>query len=262
MQGTHSTGASLLLWLAGSIYCLAGVHVYIEYGLTAPRYIYEGLEQSVPRSGGDLNYLQYVYRKPGYPNNTVLLSGCLFGVAFICLGNMAGNSLSFAIRILGAAGVENPSNGAVRGIALATAVITCFIHTISRRGGIVLNNMLAIVKLMILLLIIVVAIVVAARGLPKTPNLINQNTNASKAFADASTDANGYAQAFLSIIFAFSGFEQPNYVMGEISHPRRKHPIASIVGVSTVIVLYMAVNVSYVRPWPSGVCGVNQLTWV
>ncbi|KAH6877147.1 amino acid permease-domain-containing protein [Thelonectria olida] len=244
MQGTHSTGASLLLWLAGSVYCLAGVHVYIEYGLNAPRYIFQGIEQSVPRSGGDLNYLQYVYRKPGYRNDTVLLSTCLFGVVFICLGNMAGNSISFAMRILGAAGNEDPSNGAVRGIALAAAVITCFIHTISRRGGIFLNNLLAIVKIMILLLIIVVAIIVAAGGLD-TSNVIGTNTKPSKAFDNALSDANGYAQAFLAIIFAFSGFEQPNYVMGEISHPRRKHPISMIAGVSTVIVLYMAVNISY-----------------
>jgi amino acid transporter len=250
MQGTHSTGASLLLWLAGSIYCLAGVHVYIEYGLNAPRYIFQGIEQSVPRSGGDLNYLQYVYRRPGYRNDTVLLSTCLFGVVFICLGNMAGNSISFATRILGAAGNDNPSNGTVRGIALAAAVVTCFIHTISRRGGIFLNNVLAIVKIMILLLIVVVAIVVAAGGLDTT-NVISTNTKPSKAFDNALSDANGYAQAFLAIIFAFSGFEQPNYVMGEISHPRRKHPISTIVGVSTVIVLYMAVNISYVSLKPS-----------
>ena len=60
MEGTRSTGASLLLWFAGIIYCLSGVHVYIEYGLNVPRYTINGIEQSVPRSGGDLNYLQYV----------------------------------------------------------------------------------------------------------------------------------------------------------------------------------------------------------
>ncbi|KAI5458244.1 amino acid permease-domain-containing protein [Mariannaea sp. PMI_226] len=244
MQGTHSTGASLLLWFAGSIYCLAGVHVYIEYGLNAPRYIFRGVEQSVPRSGGDLNYLQYVYRKPGYRNDTVLLSTCLFGIAFICLGNMAGNSISFAMRIMGAAGNDDPKNSTVRGIALGVAVLTCFIHTISRRGGLFLNNVLAIVKIMILLLIVVTAIIVGAGGLD-TPNVIGENTKPSKAFDGALSDANGYAQSFLAIIFAFSGFEQPNYVLGEISHPRRKHPISMVLGVSVVILLYMAVNISY-----------------
>ncbi|KAJ3530914.1 hypothetical protein NM208_g9108 [Fusarium decemcellulare] len=244
LQGTHSTGASLLLWMGGMIYCLSGVHVYIEYGLNVPRYVVNGVEQSVPRSGGDLNYLQYVYRKPAYRKSTVLLSTCLFGVGFIALGNMAGNCISFATRVMKAAGNDDPSRGSVRGIALSVAILTCFIHTFSRRGGIWLNNLLAIIKIMILLLIVVVAIVVAAGGLD-TQNSITENTSPSKAFETASNDANGYAHAFLAIIFSFSGFEQSNYVMGEISRPRRKYPISTITGVGTVILLYMAVNISY-----------------
>ncbi|KAF5665146.1 high-affinity methionine permease [Fusarium heterosporum] len=219
MEGTRSTGASLLLWLAGIVYCLSGVHVYIEYGLNVPRYTINGIEQSVPRSGGDLNYLQYVYRKPAYRSGTVLLSN------------------------------NDPSPGAVRGIAIGIAILTCFIHTFSRRGGILLNNMLAMIKVMILLLIIVTAIIVGAGGLKthegaKVENYISENTQPSRAFGD-SGDANGYAHAFLAIVFSFSGFEQPNYVMGEISRPRRKHPIAMILGVGIAILLYMAVNISY-----------------
>ena len=250
MQGTNSTGASLLLWLAGVLYCLSGVHVYIEYGLNVPRYTINGIEQSVPRSGGDLNYLQYVYRKPAYRSGTILLSTCMFGFCFIALGNMAGNCISFAIRVLAASGEEDPTPGAVRGIAIGIAILTCFIHTFSRRGGILLNNMLAMIKVMILLLIIVTAIVVGAGGLKGSDGKpvekhIGANTQPSTAFAD-SGDANGYAHAFLAIIFSFSGFEQPNYVMGEISRPRRKHPVAMLSGVSIAILLYMAVNISYV----------------
>ncbi|CAM1508570.1 Fc.00g054180.m01.CDS01 [Cosmosporella sp. VM-42] len=264
MQGTQSTGASLLLWFAGIIYCLCGTHVYIEYGLNVPRYRINGVEQSVPRSGGDLNYLQYVYQKPAYRKNTVLLSTCLFGVGFIALGNMAGNSLSFAMRVMAAADVENPSNGSIRGIAIAIATATCFIHAASRRGGIWLNNVLAIIKVMILLLVIVTAIIVAAGGLKNSHNIISENTSTSNSFKGASTEANGYAQGFLAIIFSFSGFEQPNYVMGEISRPRRKHPVAMITGVSIVVLLYMAVNIAYMVVVPkeqqiNGDGGVAQI---
>ncbi|KAF4454031.1 hypothetical protein F53441_3415 [Fusarium austroafricanum] len=249
MEGTHSTGASLLLWLAGIIYCLSGVHVYIEYGLNVPRYTIDGIEQSVPRSGGDLNYLQYVYRKPA---GSVLLSTCMFGLCFVALGNMAGNCISFATRVLFASGNMDPAPSAIRGIAIGIAILTCFIHTFSRRGGILLNNLLAMIKVMILLLIIVTAIVVGAGGLKTdengkevpVKNYISENTQPSRAFAN-SNDANGYAHAFLAIIFSLSGFEQPNYVMGEISKPRRKYPIAMMLGVGIVTLLYMAVNISY-----------------
>jgi amino acid transporter len=248
MQGTHSTGASLLLWLLGSIYCLSGTHVYMEYGLNIPRYTIHGVEQSVPRSGGDLKYLQHVYRQPS--KDSVLLSTCLFSIAFISLGNMAGNCISFSIRVLRAADIEDPSPGAVRGIALAIAAITCTIHALSRRGGIWLNNLLAMIKMAILLFIVVVAIVVSAGGLPKAKNVFTQNTKPSESFRNASEDANGYAYAFLAIIFSFSGYEQVNYVMGEVGRPRRKYPIAMMSGVSIIIVMYMAINLAYMAVVP------------
>lgn len=248
MRATQSTGAALLLWCVGIIYCLSGLHVYLEYGLNIPRYTIEGVEQAVPRSGGDLNYLQYVYRKPASRRSNILFSTCAFGIVFIAFGNMAGNSISFATRVLLAAGVEEPSGGAVRGIAIGIATLTCFIHAFSRRFGIWLSNVLAVMKVLILLLIIITAVVVGAGGLDHTANVISDNTSTDRSFEGASQDLNNYAHGFLAIMFSFSGFEQPNYVLGEISRPRRKFPIASIIGVSTIVILYMAVNVSYVSP--------------
>ncbi|KAI8159079.1 High-affinity methionine permease [Colletotrichum sp. SAR 10_70] len=239
--------------IAGVVYCLCGTHVYIEYGLNVPRYRVQGVEQSIPRSGGDMVYLQYVFSKPAYRKNTILLSTCIFGITFIVLGNMAGNSLHFAFRVLEAAGHSDPENGPVRGIALAVAVFACFIHATSRRFGIMLNNFLAVIKIMIMLLIIVAAIVVGAGGLPKTQNVIEQNTSPKTSFAGATKDANGYAQAFLAIIFTFSGFEQPNYVLGEISRPRKKFPIGMASGVGLVAVLYLAVNICYMVVVPADV---------
>lgn len=64
MIGTGSTGASLLFWFAGIPYCLAGAHVYVEYGLNVPRYVIDGVEQSVPRSGGDLHYVSLLLSSP------------------------------------------------------------------------------------------------------------------------------------------------------------------------------------------------------
>jgi amino acid transporter len=245
MQGTDSTGAALLLWLAGIIYCLCGTHVYIEYGLNVPRYSINRVEQSVPRSGGDLNYLQYVYRKPAYRPGTIQLSTCLFGVGFIAFGNMAGNAINFANTAMRASGIQGPNNTAVRLIAIAVATLTCFIHAFSRRGGILLNNLFAIVKLSILLLIVIIAIVVGAGGLD-TRNVLSDNTNSSVAFETEKNDVNGYAHAFLAVIFSFWGFEQPNYILGEIDRPRRKFPIAMTIGVVLICMLYMAVTISYV----------------
>lgn len=56
----------------------------------------------------------------------------------------------------------------------------------------------------------------------------------------------------LIIVFAFSGFEQPNYVLGEISRPRKRFPLSMIVGTGTVCLLYMATNLAYVSRFVLG----------
>ena len=245
MAGTKSTGISLLFWFGGIIYCLAGMHVYIEYGLNVPRYIISGIEQSVPRSGGELNYLQFVFRKPAYRKNTFMLFTVIFGFGFIAFGNMAANCVSFANRAMRAADIENPSNAEVRGIAIGVAVATCFIHSISRRGGIWLNNILAMIKILILLAIVGTAIAVGV-GLKNTKNVFIDNVTPSHAFGDISRNSNGYSEAFLAIIFSISGFEQPTYVLAEIGNPRRRFPFSMVISVTTVLVLYMVVNIAYV----------------
>ncbi|KAK2812056.1 hypothetical protein FQN50_001766 [Emmonsiellopsis sp. PD_5] len=243
IQGTRSIGVTLIFWLFGILYSLGGVHLYIEYGLNIPRRIFEGVEQGVPRSGGDLNYVSRFLVWANWPF-------CTFGVVFIIFGNVAGNCINFAEKALRASNAE-PTNGAVRGIAIAVALFTCFIHTLSRRGGIILSNFLAIIKLAILLLIIIAAIVAGAGGFPNTQSQASVNFDTQNSFQNASTHANDYANAFLLIIFTFSGFEQPNYVLGEIAKPRQTFPMSMAVPVAIVGVLYMAVNVSYMSivPW-------------
>ncbi|KAK3389700.1 amino acid permease-domain-containing protein [Podospora didyma] len=260
MIGTNSTGMSLIFWVFGLFYAMAGAHVYVEYGLNVPRYIIDGVEQSVPRSGGDLNYLQYIFPRPRYRKDTVLLIGCLYGISFICVGNMAGNCIICALRILQAAHPERDgdfSNGEVRGIALGIAVFACFIHAFSRRGGIWLNNVLALIKIGILLLIIVATCAVAGQAFHRADTgaaVVNEwgdNTSRATAFGQASDEANGYGQAFLAIIFAFSGFEQPNYVLGEIKRPRKTFPIAMFTSVAIVSLFYVAVNICYMVVVPA-----------
>lgn len=158
---------------------------------------------------------------------------------------MAGNAINFAVRLLRATGDTEPNEGAVRAIAIAVATLTCFIHAFSRRGGIYLNNMFAIVKISILLLIVFIAIAVGAGAFPDTKNVISENTDTKKSFHAENTHVNGYAHAFLAVIFSFWGFEQPNYIMGEISNPKRKFPISMVSGVVLICSVYMAVMISY-----------------
>ncbi|KAK3314224.1 amino acid permease-domain-containing protein [Apodospora peruviana] len=266
---TQSAGGAILLWFFGIFYALAGMHVYIEFGLNVPRYVIEGIEQSVPRSGGDLHYLQYVYRWLYYKKDTVLYSGCLYGITFIFIGNMANNCINFASRVLqGAHPGVVPDNGHVRGVAMAAAVFACLIHGVSRRGGIWLNNLFALVKVGLLLVIVGTTLAVVGKGIKDADgnvieNVFGQNLDPKIAFQpplnpNGTTDikhgegsANSYAAAFLSIMFAYSGFEQNNYVLGEIARPRRTFPRATVFAVALIATLYMVVNLCFMAVVPA-----------
>ncbi|KAH8747142.1 high affinity methionine permease [Hyaloscypha finlandica] len=243
MRGTQSVGITLLFWLAGAVYTIAGTHLNIEFGLSTPRHFFRDVEQGIPRSGGTLNYLQYVFTWPAYRPRTVLFVTCVFGITYIILGNMAGNCLIFGIRVLQAANVP-VTNSAVRGIAIAAATLACLIHSFSRRGGIWLGNIFALIKVLMLLLIIITGICAWA-GAFHTTTYAGDNMALNHSFANSSNESYGYTQAFLAVIFAWTGFDQPNYVLGEIRRPRKTMPIGTSIGVTIIIVLYLLVNVAY-----------------
>ena len=60
MRGTQSPGITLLLWVVGAVYALAASYLYLELGLHIPRFVIDGEEMGVPRSGGELNYVRVV----------------------------------------------------------------------------------------------------------------------------------------------------------------------------------------------------------
>lgn len=76
MRGTQSTGVSLLFWFAGILYGLSGSHVVVEYGLNVPRYVIDGVEHAVPRSGGDLHYVRWPNKPINSPTPGRLLGCC------------------------------------------------------------------------------------------------------------------------------------------------------------------------------------------
>ncbi|KAL2204498.1 hypothetical protein CC79DRAFT_1276983 [Sarocladium strictum] len=263
ISGTRSAGGAILLWLLGTLCSLAGVHVYIEYGLNVPRFVIDGAEQAVPRSGGDLHYLSYVYRWPYYAKGTVLYIACLYGISFICVGNMAGNCVNFGIRVLAAANPGlDPSHAEVSAIATAAGLFSCLIHAVSRRGGILLNDVFAVIKVCILLIIPCATFAVLAKAVEdedgiQVPNVFGDNMDPEAAFKPpegspaGNTSLSGYAAAYLSILFAFGGIEQSNHVLGEIKSPRRTFPRALTFAVALVGVLYMVVNLCYMTVVPA-----------
>ena len=211
---TQSLGVTLLFWLAGALTTMCGMLMFMEYGLTSPRFPFgpNGIKKPILRSGGELYYLKEVFSKPRF------FAVCVYGVAFVLLGNVAMNCLSFGIRVLQAAGKTDPvsqwsttDNWMARGIALVAVTFTCSIHAGWRMGGIYLNNMFAMIKLSMLLFIFISGCLTWGGVFKRSPDAIN-NLNSNVAFENPSKDAYAFAEAYLSVVFAFGGFNQANYV--------------------------------------------------
>ena len=166
--------------------------------------------------------LKDIIRRPMY------LSTCIFGLAFVLLGNVAPNSIVFGIRVLQAAN-KPVDNFTVRGIAIAVATFACLIHGFWRKGGIYLSNVFGLIKMTMLLVIIITGFI-SYSGVFKRPAVAAQNFNIHNAFSNPQQDPYGFAESFLAILFAYGGFNQANYVMSEIDNPRKK-----VSGLSTIV---------------------------
>jgi hypothetical protein len=52
----------MLWWFLGLIVAMSGILVYMELGLTLPLYNFDDEPTSVPRNGGELNYVGHILR--------------------------------------------------------------------------------------------------------------------------------------------------------------------------------------------------------
>lgn len=153
--------------------------------------------------------LEYIYKNPRF------LTTCMYGVIFVILGNMTGNAIAFGQYTMQAAGAPDDPK-AIRGLAVAALTGACLLHGLWREGGIVLNNILALIKVLTLLAVIVIGFAVAggadfgngALG----REIVKANFDTHNSFAGRSTNAGSYARSIVYVVYSYSGFVQPFYV--------------------------------------------------
>ncbi|KAI0246927.1 amino acid transporter [Lactifluus subvellereus] len=217
-----SVGASLLLWVAGFLLSFCGLFIWLEFGTM------------FPRSGGEKVYLEAVYRRPKY------LATILFAANAIILGFTASNSIVFAQNILVSAG-HTADRWVVRGIAIGVMVFTTFLHGFTPRLGVYVMNVLTLFKTIILVFIVVTGwVVLSGKTKIKDPHM-----NFHHAFAGSSNSSNDYATAMFKVLFAYSGWQNVNYVLNDVKDPIRTLKIAGPLGLGITSGLYIFANIAY-----------------
>ncbi|CCK70153.1 uncharacterized protein KNAG_0D04070 [Huiozyma naganishii CBS 8797] len=218
-----SVGLALIMWAVGAIIALAGLYVYMEFGTT------------IPKNGGEKNYLEVIFKKPKF------FITCMYASYVFFLGWAAGNSVNTAVMFLTATDTE-VTKWNQRGIAVAVVFFAFLVNAINVKLGIFIQNCLGIFKIGIVLFISVTGWVALGGGLKGG----YQSHNFHNAFegTDKAT-AYGIVNALYNVIWSFVGYSNVNYALGEVKDPVRTLKIAGPTSLVFLAVVYIFVNIAY-----------------
>ncbi|KAG8161989.1 hypothetical protein KVR01_007754 [Diaporthe batatas] len=226
---------------------------YIELGTT------------LPRSGGEKNYLERIYRRPRY------WTTCIFAVEFICFAQSAANSINFSSYLLYAinglstrrsSSCGRSPNGELlaaaplaqewmnKGISIGTITIVCLVHSFLPRIGIWVSNGLGVFKIIMLLVIVFTGFAALSGRMAATPpdNFSSFNGAGDAcplAPPDNASQAANFAIALMQVLYSYSGWESANYVLSEVRRPEKTLKWAAPIASLTVTCLYILANIAY-----------------
>ncbi|TQS31445.1 hypothetical protein Golomagni_08268, partial [Golovinomyces magnicellulatus] len=224
LGATGSIGLALMYWTIGAIMAFAGFGVYLELASYFPS-----------RSGSDVVYLEQAYPRPRY----------FFPVAFAVQATILSFSSSNAIvmsqylwQIVG----TTPSAWQVKGVAIAayTAAVICVVA--SNRYSLWVVNFLGLLKVLTLVFISITGFVVLGGNVSRVPH---PGTNFKNAFEGTTNNGNDLANALISIVFAYNGYQNAFNVVNEIKNPIPSIKRYGFVSVLIVSILYLLCNVAY-----------------
>lgn len=85
LAGTGCVGGALCIWVLGWLLSICGLYVWLECGLSMPQRRVRGEEKlrGVPRSGGEKNYLEFMF--PNARLKTHIRTTCSFSIMFLLM---------------------------------------------------------------------------------------------------------------------------------------------------------------------------------
>jgi basic amino acid/polyamine antiporter, APA family len=208
----------LAAWGAGGLIALVGAFSYAELGAV------------FPKAGG-----QYVYLRDGlHP-----LAGFMYGWALLLVietGAIAAVAITFAnyaLRIGGGPGAARVP------LAIAAIVVLSIINYLGVKPGSRVLNVLVVLKVAALVILIGAGFAAAAHPGWWTDTRISPGPAGPTLVA--------FGAALVPILFSYGGWQSANYVGEEIAEPKRNLPRALVAGTIAVVVIYVAVNIVYLR---------------
>lgn len=214
-----STGLVLAAWVAGGLVALCGAFAYAELGAR------------FPKAGG-----QYVYLKDAWHP----LAGFLYVWALLLIietGAMAAVAIIFAEYLLRFLGRDTAM---ALPLAVAALVVVSAINYVGVKPGSRVLNVFVVLKVAALAVLIGIGLLLPTDA----PGWL---TDSRMATPGSSGTLVAFGAALIPILFAYGGWQNANYIAEEIEAPERNLPRSLIAGVIVVALVYVLVNVAYLR---------------
>lgn len=211
--------AIALIWLMGGLVALCGAIVYSELG------------SAMPRSGGEYHYLSVIYHP---------IVGFMSGWTSLLVGFAAPVALSSMAMSSYLCNIYPALDQKILAMAVLT-VITLF-HAIDAHVGTKMQNLLTTVKIAIIVVFIVAGLIVAPEG------AANFDSVGDFQWGDVFSPA--FAVSLVWVYYAYSGWNAAAYISGDIENPQRNVPLALLSSTLFVIVLYLCLNMVFLRTTP------------
>ncbi|KAI0437949.1 amino acid permease-domain-containing protein [Xylaria telfairii] len=224
-----SPGASLVVWAIAGVLAWTGAASYAELG------------GAIPLNGGAQAYLSKIMGE---------LAGFLFTwVAVLVLkpGSAAIIAIimgEYLVRAFIGAEAEHINPWISKGVGFAGLFVITFLNCVSTRLGTRINDALMFLKFIALIGVTVVGIVVALTGFSFSGQA-NMEWKNHQWFEGTTTDASHWAVALYAGLWAYDGWDNTNYVVGEFRNPSRDLPRVIHTAMPLVIIGYLLANFSY-----------------
>src|SRR5439155_21766330 len=223
------------LWAIGGVLTLAGALTYAVLGAM------------FQEAGGIYVYLKESYGPLwgflfGWASFLIIMSGGLAALA-AGFGEYLGSFLTFfstahVLLVLPVGPWTWSVNGGQLGGALAIAVLTV-INYVGVREGAGVQNAVTVVKIGSIVGLAVFGLMAPA---PVSPHLL--------ARLPAAATASAFGVAMIAVLWGYDGWYGATFLAGEMRRPARDLPWGLLTGTLAVTVLYVLMNVVYVRALP------------
>ena len=218
------------MWVLGALVALCGGLTFAELG------------GSFPRAGGWFVFLREAFG----PFVAFLFAWVILGV--VSTGGIAVIA-TIGANNLGGLGDWAPS-GTLGHVALAASfiVILTILTLCGIKMGANVQNFCMVSKLIAIAALVVAGIVFFTPGAePVAPPPVVTSEPGQSLLRRMTT-------AFLPVFFAFGGWANICYIAPQVKNPQRAIPRAILLGVTAVALIYLAINITYLR-----VLGIDEL---